>query len=225
MAYWVYENWAAESKAVIHASECGSCKSGAGAHANPRGEANGKWRGPFEAFGEARKVAHATGRPVRRHRCVTESVQTAPPKPTGAAESLRPKNVADLERFGFHQAGRWALDPAAKGGVRYELTAHANDRVLYAFVVDSRVEYVGICDSSATTLQSRMSRYKNMVGAGTNARIVKLIKAVLDRAGEVLIYAMVPAGGPSHLGLSLDYVKALEFPLIAELKPTWNRHH
>lgn len=69
-----------------------------------------------------------------------------------------------------------------------------------------------------------MSRYQNMVGAGTSERIVKLIKAVLEGGAEVLICAMTPAAGASHVGVDVDVVKGLEFPLIARLKPSWNRH-
>jgi len=95
---------------------------------------------------------------------------------------------------------------------------------VYAFVVNECVEYIGICDSSATTLRARMRRYENLVGAGTNARIVALIKAALEGGADVLVYAMAPTPGPRHLDLDVDYVKGLEFPLIARLAPSWNRH-
>jgi len=70
MSYWVYENWTAESKAVIHRGDCGNCNEGRGCHKNIRGEANGRWLGPFETLREAEAAAKATGRPVRYHRCV-----------------------------------------------------------------------------------------------------------------------------------------------------------
>ena len=70
MTYFIYENWTAEHKAVIHRGTCGYCNEGQGCHEKPLGERNGKWLGPFHALEQAEKVAAATGRPVRRHKCV-----------------------------------------------------------------------------------------------------------------------------------------------------------
>ena len=68
-AFWVYEHWAAESKAVVHRSTWGSCRDGHGCHDTKRGEQNGRWRG-FALESEARAYAKNTGRPVRIHRCI-----------------------------------------------------------------------------------------------------------------------------------------------------------
>jgi Domain of unknown function (DUF4145) len=70
MPYWVYENWTAEHKAVIHDAACGYCNDGAGCHPNPLGTQNGKWHGPFDSLQTAQEAARATGRQVREHRCV-----------------------------------------------------------------------------------------------------------------------------------------------------------
>ena len=70
MPYYVYENWRAVSKAVIHSGDCGSCNQGQGCHANPLDEENGRWLGPLESIEEANLVATNTGREVVRHRCV-----------------------------------------------------------------------------------------------------------------------------------------------------------
>jgi hypothetical protein len=73
MKYYVYENWRAENKAVIHIGSCGYCNEGRGCHENPSGNKNGKWLGPFDSLGEAEKAARKTGRAVREHksgRCV-----------------------------------------------------------------------------------------------------------------------------------------------------------
>lgn len=58
MSYYIYENWVAEKKAVIHRGECGFCKNGDGAHENPLGERNGKWHGPFDTYQQAKNVAN-----------------------------------------------------------------------------------------------------------------------------------------------------------------------
>lgn len=70
MRYWVYENWTAEHKAVIHRGTCGNCNDGKGCHPNPLGKRNGQWRGPFVKLSDAEEAAEATHRKVRKHRCV-----------------------------------------------------------------------------------------------------------------------------------------------------------
>lgn len=70
MAYWIYENWTAEHKAVVHAGSCGHCNEGRGRTPNPLGEKNGRWHGPFPTLDAANQAARATGRPTRQHRCV-----------------------------------------------------------------------------------------------------------------------------------------------------------
>ena len=45
MSYYVYENWTAEHKAVIHRGSCGNCNEGRGCHKNPLCGRNGRWHG------------------------------------------------------------------------------------------------------------------------------------------------------------------------------------
>ena len=66
MTYYVYENWTAENKAVIHKDSCGNCKEGEGCHENPLGNKNGRWSCPFKSIEEAERFARETGRPVRK---------------------------------------------------------------------------------------------------------------------------------------------------------------
>jgi len=63
-SYYVYENWTAEKKAVIHYGFCSNCNFGKGVHVNS-GTRNGRWLGPFTTFASAEKAADATGQPVR----------------------------------------------------------------------------------------------------------------------------------------------------------------
>ncbi len=84
MSYWVYENWVAESKAVIHLGSCRFCNEGTGTGRNVRGDQNGKWHGAFGSVDEADVAARRTGRPVRSCRCVPSPLRTtssAPPVP------------------------------------------------------------------------------------------------------------------------------------------------
>lgn len=60
--FWVYENWRAQSKAVVHTAECSRCRDGQGTGKGTLGEQNGRWHGPFDSRDTAQKVAAATGR-------------------------------------------------------------------------------------------------------------------------------------------------------------------
>lgn len=55
--FYVYENWVAEKKAVIHKASCSHCNYGEGTHRNIRRDQNGKWHGSFESFEEAESLA------------------------------------------------------------------------------------------------------------------------------------------------------------------------
>jgi hypothetical protein len=70
MSYYIYENWTAAKKAVIHDGSCRHCNNGKGCHENPLGNKNGKWHGPFDNLKRTQVAAKATGRPIRKHRCV-----------------------------------------------------------------------------------------------------------------------------------------------------------
>lgn len=62
--YFVYENWAAEDKAVIHFGSCSFCNQGKGIYPDSSTR-NGRWLGPFTTYVSAKKAAEETGKPVR----------------------------------------------------------------------------------------------------------------------------------------------------------------
>ena len=126
--------------------------------------------------------------------------------------------------FGFRDVGVWRLDSALKSGVRFSITTYADERVIYAFAVDDTTKYVGVCDTSNTTLRSRLSRYQGMAGAGTNKRVAELIKTELDSRRSVRILAWLPGEEFQVGGLAIDLVKGLENPLIQAVNPEWNIH-
>lgn len=57
--YWVYENWVASKKAVIHFAECAHCNDGRGVHRNNLGDKNGRWHGAFDTYNEALDLANS----------------------------------------------------------------------------------------------------------------------------------------------------------------------
>ena len=78
MNFYVYENWVAEKKAVIHRGECSFCNNGDGIHPNIHGEKNGRWHGPFDSYEEARGFAEGLrDREVRDCKfCLRETRET-----------------------------------------------------------------------------------------------------------------------------------------------------
>lgn len=48
--YWIYENWRAEKKAMVHFATCSFCNAGAGTQRNKQENRNGRWVGPFDTF-------------------------------------------------------------------------------------------------------------------------------------------------------------------------------
>lgn len=70
MNFYVYENWTAEIKAVLHRGSCGNCKEGNGCHRTVQGRNNGKWWGPFPSYQEAKAKAISLNRPIKDHRCI-----------------------------------------------------------------------------------------------------------------------------------------------------------
>lgn len=125
-----------------------------------------------------------------------------------------------LLAIGFEPAGHWLLE---REKLRCELTRHAAQRnILYAFVCDGEVKYVG---KTRGSLSSRMSAYRtpgkgksNSTNVGNHARIREL----LAEGVAVEIFALPDNGllhyGPFHLNLAA----ALEDDIIRLLNPEWN---
>jgi hypothetical protein len=128
----------------------------------------------------------------------------------------------DLLAFGFREVGAWSLDPSLGGGVRFDLTAHGDERVVYAFAVKGTIKYIGVCDDAGTTLRERLTRYQSRAGAVTNERIVGLVQQELRAARPARILARTPDRVLEVGGLEIDLVKGLENPLIHAVRPEWN---
>jgi len=96
----------------------------------------------------------------------------------------------ELDDYGFVEVGKCELKESLKSGVRFELYDFKGERVIYAFVVNDGVKYVGVCDSTITTLKDRMSRYQGLIGWSTNERIANKIKDCLKREKIVKIFAL-----------------------------------
>ena len=129
-----------------------------------------------------------------------------------------------LAELGFREVGECTLNEGLKSGVRFGIRELRTERVIYAFTVDGAVKYIGVCDSTATTLGDRMRRYQGMMGAGTNKRITEAIRGCLLKGHVAKILALRPDAEMQFRGLEIDLVKGLENPLLTKVRPEWNIH-
>lgn len=123
-----------------------------------------------------------------------------------------------LLEIGFQVAGLWQL---VDGKLRVDIQRHgAQQNVLYAFVCDGDVKYVG---KSARTLRARMSNYLSPgLDSETNRRIRQLILLLLEAGATVEVYAL-PDNGLMHYGpFHLNLAAGLEDSIIRSLDPEWN---
>ena len=120
-----------------------------------------------------------------------------------------------LESYGFVEVGNW--QPGRdKSKIEARLSRFANERAVYAFVVDNEVKYIGICDNPKTTLKKRMGSQRY------NKCMPDLIRKALEADKVVKIFALVPEDF-EYRGLKVDFVRGLEYPLIDKLNnPPWN---
>lgn len=121
--------------------------------------------------------------------------------------------------IGFQLAGHWLV---ADGKLIFAPVRHGEERnVLYAFVCDGEVRYVG---KSVQKLRERMGGYRSPgPSSTTNIRNKQRILDLLAGGTAVDIYAL-PDNGLMHYGpFHLNLAAALEDSIIETLKPEWNR--
>lgn len=123
-----------------------------------------------------------------------------------------------LLEIGFSSAGHWLLETNT---LEYTLAKHSNQRnVLYAFVSDGQVMYVG---KTAQALRQRMYGYsKPHESQVTNLKNHNNIRALLAQGVAVDILAL-PDNGLVRFGqFHLNLAAALEDDLIRVIRPPWN---
>lgn len=128
--------------------------------------------------------------------------------------------IDKLKSIGFQKAGRWLN---RSGTVDYELedSLASSNNVLYAFIVDNSIKYVG---KSTNTLKQRMQQYKTPGPTqSTNIENNANIKSELDLGKSVEIYAFVDLGLFSYGGFRINLAEGLETSIIEGLQPEWNK--
>lgn len=135
-------------------------------------------------------------------------------------------NMNELYKYGFVEVGEWKLDKSTKAGIRFELKReeYKDKRVVYCFVADNEVKYIGICEAKDTGLLDRMKKYEKLQGNGTNKYIAELIFELLKSCNKhVKVYALEPLKECFYKDIGVDMVRGLEYPLIEKFNPLWNR--
>ena len=124
-----------------------------------------------------------------------------------------------LLEAGFRQVGHWEL--SGKQPV-YSLHSHAGSSdVLYSFVVDGAVMYVG---KTTMPLSRRMYGYQNP-GPSQRTNIANhahMLRA-LESGKRVEIYALVADHLTVHHGFRVSLAAGLEDDLVRQVKPPWNK--
>lgn len=123
-----------------------------------------------------------------------------------------------LLNIGFTHVGNWYL---SDNGIRCSLLAHQNtNNVLYAFVSDGSVKYIG---KTTKRLTQRMYGYQNPnVSQRTNFRVNGQIAQTLNIEGVMDIFVLPDQGLLNFGGFRINLAAGLEDTLIHEIMPDWN---
>ena len=135
-----------------------------------------------------------------------------------------------LLNLGFVDVAAWT---SAGDEITYRLDgphAEANQvrldarNALYAFVQDSKVQYIG---KTARTIRKRFVGYRRPARQQrTNWRCNGKIKEALARGAEVRIFVFTPISQLRYSEFEINLAAGLENSLIAEFDPPWNgREH
>lgn len=138
------------------------------------------------------------------------------------------KTIKDLEKIGFQYAGKWFL-PDNSNKISFELINDVQlvEDVLYAFISNDIVKYVGITEK---TLKARMINYKsgheeNNSSGSTNKKVNQEIKRLLLKKIEVLIYCLKGFAPCDFFGYRISLSTGIEKSLIQnfdENNNMWN---
>jgi len=124
-----------------------------------------------------------------------------------------------LEHMGFRSVGIWQL---AEGRPQCVLTDQAAaTNILYAFIVDGVVVYIG---KTVQTLKQRMSGYQRPGPTqSTNIKCNGFILEALLLSKAVIIYALPDNGLLYYGGFHVNLAAGLEDSLVRSLRPQWNK--
>ena len=139
-----------------------------------------------------------------------------------------------LKNYGFSKVGQWEAPSDEKDKLMPVISQFKNDRVIYAFVENNMVRYVGIVKSDKSSLQQRLNEYRTPYTNGkgsTNANVGVKILESLRKGNRIEIFALKPetkTGNSLYSDLKVDLVAGLESSLIEKFGLTnpekgWNK--
>jgi hypothetical protein len=133
------------------------------------------------------------------------------------------ENAFNLTDYGFEKVGTWYSDI---NGTNFKLNKYEKDKVIYAFVMDNEVKYIGIAESKGGLL-GRLKLYKKPGPTQeTNKKILEKIKESLKTHDEIEIFALKPVNVKYvNSDIEINVIKGIEYPLIKKFhtKETgWN---
>lgn len=123
-----------------------------------------------------------------------------------------------LLEIGFQPSGHWLLE---NNELTVVLTRHSKQKnILYAFVCDGQVKYVG---KTTQSLEKRMASYRRPGATqSTNIRNNFKIRELLAEGCAVEVLAL-PDNGLMHFGqFHINMAAGLEDDIIRTVKPEWN---
>jgi hypothetical protein len=137
--------------------------------------------------------------------------------PFGNEGSMSEK-LGAIKAIGFTVAGCWTQ---TNTGLAFELNDLANARnVLYAFVVDDELMYLG---KTVQSLRTRMAGYKTPGPTqSTNVRNNLKIRKILAQGKRVQILVLPDNGLLHYGGFHVNLAAGLEDSLVRKLTPPWN---
>jgi len=124
-----------------------------------------------------------------------------------------------LREIGFTKVGRWFL---IEDRIDYLLTEAIGANILYAFISNETVLYVG---KSTRPLGSRLNNYKYAHSSQlTNVRNNKYINEYLRKDIPVDIYALENKKNIKYGVFTLNIAAGLEDSIIKIVDPIWNNN-
>lgn len=132
------------------------------------------------------------------------------------------RKLARLKAIGFTLAGTWNK---AGDGIAFELNKLAQaQNVLYAFVLDGEVVYIG---KTTNTLHHRMQRYKTPAKNSTKGGVTDInnhrnIRDSLAQGKMIQVFVLADNGLLKYGGFHINLAAGLEDSLVGKLKPSWN---
>jgi hypothetical protein len=137
-----------------------------------------------------------------------------------------------LLEIGFEIVGNWEISKKDTSRIAHTISSHSDlTDLIYAFVSDNQVKYIGMTDS---TLKKRMDLYKsgkeNGTAGSTNKKVHTEILRLLKNQKKVDIYVLSNVALPTYKGFRVSIAFGIELSLIEhfenstkEIGGLWNK--